>query len=434
MKILNSLSSSASSFLTQNWLWFTIGISVCIALALIVLISVLIAKNVKAKKLKQKSEENLPAKEENQKVEAGEDEKSSTKQEPEIKENTNEKEEVKNNLEKNETSNLTVAQLAKMPVTEENLPYLLELIKLQMASKQTKEEPEEVKQEVVQRQEQKSFVSDRLNDIQKEYQEELRRIDEILHEQEKDKLKEEMRKEEELILKLQEEYDLADKLLEELNGQDSKDDKKEIPQIIYEERRIPVQEYVVEHDEANQAEVRKEEIKNEMPLRQETKLDANKPSEKNEEGVVLPDDAVVFAPVKKLSLQEAYEKLSGKQRQYFNKLRDYADKKPDSRAKQTKTHLAIGCGNKNYIRLAIKRNVTYAYFAMESEEMLRMRLDENLGLKPEETQVKITDDKAFEMAKHMIDMRVKQVEREKEMLKEIRKEKMRKNYAKRKNN
>ncbi len=52
---------------------------------------------------------------------------------------------------------------------------------------------------------------------------------------------------------------------------------------------------------------------------------------------------------------------------------------------------------------------------------MKLRLSGLAPVKAEETQIKIVDDNAFAMAKQMIDIRVEQVAKEKQVLKEIKK-------------
>lgn len=181
---------------------------------------------------------------------------------------------------------------------------------------------------------------------------------------------------------------------------------------------------LVKQLEEMQAQVNSVANAEEEPV-QEEKVEPEEIEPEEEDGNLkkVPNNAVVINSVNKMNLQEAYWKLPSKQRSYFNKLRDYADVKPNARAKETRTHVAVGVGNKNYIRLGIKKGIVIAYFVSESDDMQRLRLTGEVPLKPEETQIKIVNDEALELAKRMIDLRVEQVEKETQIIKEIRKQK-----------
>ena len=59
---------------------------------------------------------------------------------------------------------------------------------------------------------------------------------------------------------------------------------------------------------------------------------------------------------------------------------------------------------------------------LEDENSQRLRLSGNNDIKPEGTRIKVCDDNSFVTAKQMIDLRVEQVAREKQIIKELSKE------------
>ena len=117
-----------------------------------------------------------------------------------------------------------------------------------------------------------------------------------------------------------------------------------------------------------------------------------------------PQGAIIINSSPKLELDEAYENLPTKQKQYFRKLKEYADKKPNATSKESKKYLIV----------------------------LRRSGNGDVEIKVKETELKIVDDNAFEMAKNMIDLRVQQIAQEKEYLKQLRKEKRRQNAGNKK--
>lgn len=405
----SSFFQTAWKFIKTNWLWFAVGGGALILL-IIFIVCFAVAKHKKAKNKEQKYCLNKEQSEnsENQDV--------SVQPESEHKE---------------EQDEVTVEQVVQPEVTEpENLSSrptyqdstksfsdVMDYLKMKMHMEQQNSNYSNSSSIIPQKIDvivEKDKADDRVRQIQKEYQEELYKIDELLHEQEKAKLHEEMEQEQILIDKLQEEYEIADNLLDELYKKDTHEN---------------VEENIVKKDEPIEEKPIEEKPKVEPVIEEKIEMPEVEENVQTEvkEGA---SGNIVITPNKKLSLQEAYKNLSSKQKEYFRSLRDYADKKPNSRSKETKNHVVVGCGNKHYIRLSVKRGLTIASFPSENEEMMRLRLSGIVPMKAEEVQMKIVDDNSFAMAKQMIDIRVNQVAKEKQILKEIRKENRTKNKKK----
>ena len=107
--------------------------------------------------------------------------------------------------------------------TSKNFPDLMDYIKLKMDMENQKSaynNPTNIMPENIDVFVENDSNDERVRQIKKEYQEELHRIDEILHEQEKAKLREEIQKQKDIIDKLEEEYEIADNLLDELYKKD----------------------------------------------------------------------------------------------------------------------------------------------------------------------------------------------------------------------
>ncbi len=393
-------------FIKTNWLWFAIGGGVLLCL-IILIVCICVAKH--KKKTRRLKEENLSL---TMDLSKGLENQESTE---ETVEETKQQEETQDNLtiepvvhqDVPEQENLST-QPAYPHSTNQSFPDIMEYIKMKMQMDKQKSNfnnaanimPQKIDVVV-----EKDNNDDRVRQIKKEYQEELQKIDEILHEQEKAKLREEMQQEQEIIDKLQEEYEIADNLLDELYNKDNNENSIAVSQ--------PIQEQKNEDNVEDNVEFTLEEKKENINIHEDSQLEGKQ---------VVSSGDIVITPNKKLTLQESYKLLSSQQKEYFRNLRDYADKKPNSRSKESKNYVVVGCGNKHYIRLSIKRGLTIASFASENEEMMRLRLSGLVPIKAEELQIKIVDDNAFLMAKQMIDIRVNQVAREKQIIKEIRKE------------
>lgn len=152
-----------------------------------------------------------------------------------------------------------------------------------------------------------------------------------------------------------------------------------------------------------------------------------------QDGTLVSKDAVVIEGVQRFTIQEAYNQLSTTQKGYFDKLKNYASSKPNAKIKEAKSYVSIGDGNKNYIQLTIKKNTVIACFSLESEDLLRLRLEGETSIKPEKTKVKIVDLETLDSAIKMIDIRAMQVKKEIELIKDLRKEKQKIRYESLKN-
>ncbi|MDE7078977.1 MAG: hypothetical protein K2O95_02530, partial [Clostridia bacterium] len=126
----------------------------------------------------------------------------------------------------------------------------------------------------------------------------------------------------------------------------------------------------------------------------------------------------------RLTLDEAYEKLSAKQKKFFDTLKDYAMSKDKCKEKKSTYYILLGQSSVNpLVKLTIKKDTTVALFKMEDEFMKDIRrnaTNDGAKIKVKETEVVIADVQAMKAAKDMIDLREDQIERYNEYLKEQR--------------
>ena len=154
------------------------------------------------------------------------------------------------------------------------------------------------------------------------------------------------------------------------------------------------------------------------------------PVEKIVEKVVEKAVPVAVAPKAKkevaprLTLDEAYEKLSKQQKKFFDGLREYAMKKEKCKEKRSTYNILLGQSTVNpLVKLTIKKDVTVALFKMEDEYLKDIRRNagsDGTKVKVKETEVAIGDAQAYATAKEMIDLREDQIERYQDFLKEQR--------------
>jgi len=126
----------------------------------------------------------------------------------------------------------------------------------------------------------------------------------------------------------------------------------------------------------------------------------------------------------RLTLDEAYEKLSKQQKKFFDGLREYAMKKEKCKEKKSTYNILLGQSSVNpLVKLTIKKDVTVALFKMEDEylkDIRRNASNDGAKIKVKETEIAIGDAQAYSAAKEMIDLREDQIERYQDFLKEQR--------------
>ena len=131
------------------------------------------------------------------------------------------------------------------------------------------------------------------------------------------------------------------------------------------------------------------------------------------------------APTPRLTLEEAYAKLTKEQKKYFDGLREYAMSKDSKCKEKLSTYFTtIGPSTTNpFIKLTIKKGITVALFKMEDEYLKDIRRNasgDGTKVKVKETEVPIGDKQAYDTAKDMVDLRIDQIERYSDFLKELR--------------
>ncbi len=131
------------------------------------------------------------------------------------------------------------------------------------------------------------------------------------------------------------------------------------------------------------------------------------------------------APAPRLTLEEAYAKLTKEQKKYFDGLREYAMSKDSKCKEKLSTYFTtIGPSTTNpFIKLTIKKGITVALFKMEDEYLKDIRRNasgDGTKVKVKETEVPIGDKQAYDTAKDMVDLRIDQIERYSDFLKELR--------------
>ncbi|MDE6758845.1 MAG: hypothetical protein K2J89_06180, partial [Clostridia bacterium] len=198
----------------------------------------------------------------------------------------------------------------------------------------------------------------------------------------------------------------------------------EVEKVIEKVVEVPV-EKIVEKEVPVEKIVEKEVVK-EVPVEKivEVPIEVEKVVEKI---VEIPAEkpapkARVTAP--RLTLDEAYAKLSAKQKKIFDTLRAYALSKDKCKEKKSTYSILLGQSSVNpLVKLTIKKDTTVALFKMEDEFMKDIRrnaTNDGTKVKVKETELVVADMQALATAKEMVDLREDQIERYNEYLKEQR--------------
>ncbi|MDE6869999.1 MAG: hypothetical protein K2J75_04650, partial [Clostridia bacterium] len=206
------------------------------------------------------------------------------------------------------------------------------------------------------------------------------------------------------------------------------------------EKEVPV-EKIVEKVVEVPVEVEKiveKEVKVEVPVEVEKIVEKEVVKEVPVEKIVevpvekvIEKEVKVTAPAKapkerapRLTLDEAYARLSKQQKKYFDSLREYALTKDKCKEKKSTYFILLGQSSVNpLIKLTIKKDTTVALFKMEDEYLKDIRKDatnDGTKVKVKETEVVVSDAQACKVAKNMIDLREDQIERYQDLLREQR--------------
>lgn len=126
------------------------------------------------------------------------------------------------------------------------------------------------------------------------------------------------------------------------------------------------------------------------------------------------EDAFNLNAIKK-TIDEKYELLDEKDKNYYNDILAYADEKKD--VKRTKSLVAetVIYGRDSIIKVQIKQSKVVCSFSMLTTETKQRFIDENIKQVREKlTVVRITDDETFGLAKHCVDLAYRISEENKE--------------------
>ncbi|MDE6757902.1 MAG: hypothetical protein K2J89_01325, partial [Clostridia bacterium] len=220
-----------------------------------------------------------------------------------------------------------------------------------------------------------------------------------------------------------------EKLMEKILGLSANQQPSE-PQVIEKIVEVPV-EKIVEKEVKVEVPVEVEKIV-EVPVEKivekevvkEVPIEVEKVVEKIVEIPAAKPIPKAKVATPRLTLDEAYAKLSAKQKKIFDTLRAYALSKDKSKEKKSTYYILLGQSSVNpLVKLTIKKDTTVALFKMEDEYFKDIRKDagsEGTKMKIKETELIVGDAQALATAKKMVDLREDQIERYQDYLKEQR--------------
>ena len=196
------------------------------------------------------------------------------------------------------------------------------------------------------------------------------------------------------------------------------------PETVYEEHVTETVTETVEEPEPQVYEEVVEEVIEEQPQYEEVQVAEEQPQVEEilQVATESPKEKIPAEP--KLTLDDAYARLSKEQKKFFDGLRAYAMSKDKCKEKKSTYFVLFGQSSANpLVKLCIKKDTTVARFKLEDEYTKSLRRNagsEGTKIKVKETEVSISDAQAFATAKEMIDLREDQIERYEEFLKEQR--------------
>ena len=136
----------------------------------------------------------------------------------------------------------------------------------------------------------------------------------------------------------------------------------------------------------------------------------------NKEGREIDDESKV-----RLTLKEAYEKLTDPLKRVFDATGEYVMKNQEVVASEGKFAITYKYRGKQYLKLSIKRGYPTISYSTEGEQLrnLKKKAAEEEGVKVrfKMSELQIFDDSTLEVAKGVIDLRREQIDRDIELMK-----------------
>lgn len=152
-------------------------------------------------------------------------------------------------------------------------------------------------------------------------------------------------------------------------------------------------------------------------------FEASQKEEKIKEQVAIAEDSVTFSADKGLSLEDKYASLDKSTKNRYDIIADYASKVEGSKRFKNLRYEEYKIGSLRIVRMLIKRGIIVCEFMMQNQTFKSYVMENKISAKQSATVIKVADDASVQVIKDTIDIVVKQIEAEKEIKKQIAREK-----------
>ncbi len=140
---------------------------------------------------------------------------------------------------------------------------------------------------------------------------------------------------------------------------------------------------------------------------------------------VSADDAVSFSADKGLTLDDKYSALDKATKKRYDEIANYASKVEGGKRFKNLRYEEYKVGSLRIVRMLIKRGIIVCEFMMQNQSFKSYVMENKISAKQSATVIKVSDDDSVQVIKDTIDIVVKQIEAEKELKKQIAREKRR---------
>lgn len=135
------------------------------------------------------------------------------------------------------------------------------------------------------------------------------------------------------------------------------------------------------------------------------------------------EDAVTFSADKGLTLEDKYAGLDKTTKKQYDEIAQYAGAVEGSKRFKNLRYEEYKIGSLRIVRMLIKRGVIVCEFMMQNQSFKSYVMENKISAKQSATVIKVVDDSSVQVIKDTIDIVVKQIAQEKELKKQIAREK-----------
>ena len=137
------------------------------------------------------------------------------------------------------------------------------------------------------------------------------------------------------------------------------------------------------------------------------------------------EEAVTFSADKGKSLEEKYADLSAENKAFYDEIASYASAVEGAKRFKNLRYEEYKIGSMRIVRMLIKRDIIFCEFMLQNSNIRSYTAGTKVSVKQAATVIKVTDATAVGAVKNTIDIAVKGIAEEKELKKQIAREKRR---------